>query len=106
MNKYCSQCGEMLTLSNTCARCGHIMPTTNINDGQCEFMHGAKRCPAQGTISPSINGDGRWYCEKHYRNRHDKQVSIDILENYLIHGVPDLKDWRDILLEKHLNGDT
>jgi hypothetical protein len=35
-------------------------------DLQCKYNDHGERCQYQGTLSPSTNGHGPWYCRRHF----------------------------------------
>lgn len=98
---YCTNCSMPLTLNGKCPQCSQVNYTDQ--NKQCAFSYQGKRCPASGSISTSVKGDGRYYCASHFRSRDNWDESVKIMNEYLIHGVPIQKDWRDELIEK-LNG--
>lgn len=100
---YCTNCSTPLTLAGECPQCKQI--NTLYDFKKCAFTHEGKQCPAAGSISQGTKGEGRFFCAAHYRTRDNKTESINILNEYLLHGVPTKKDWRDELMEKYINGE-
>lgn len=79
----CPECNQNLITEVMDCSCGwragqsEQMPA----DHRCQYQVRGRRCPLPGTISPSIRGNGPWYCSEHWRNLGEAQLGEAILIN-------------------------
>lgn len=99
MAKYCGNCSDPLPASHRCS-CGWFDKDHAVWGRDCAYQHGGRQCPAPGALSFSIKGGAPWYCAAHFRNIHDKQACIAILDDYDKHGVPHNPNWRDVMIDE------
>ena len=106
MNKanYCSNCGLPLDLSGKCSTCNHIDHEAK-HSQQCAYTMQGRQCPAPGVLSKSVTGGDRYYCAAHFRATGNTPLCEAIVDDYELNGLPDRRDWRDILIEQHMGGD-
>ena len=106
MGNYCENCGAAMPLTGDCMQCGQRQRENEKHEADhlCAYHEGGRRCPAEGTISKSITGGGRYYCAAHFRHIDNPRMCAAILDDYQENGLPDRTDWRDKLIQEHMNG--
>lgn len=89
----CPDCG-MKVVGSACGACGwnrggdgHSHRWAVKVDGawidlQCKFNDHGDRCKRQGTLSPSTNGHGPWYCQRHFGSSGIHDYSIPSLPGH------------------------
>jgi len=74
----CPNCFEFLPARARSCDCGWEKEKKGSNAtgrrsilGFCEWENNGKQCKLLGTMSPSVDGSGPWFCRWHWRNRNN-----------------------------------
>lgn len=80
----CPRCRQWLEPYSEGCYCGWESVSSDFShepDHQCSYAISGRRCPLDGTNNKSTHGGGAYYCLDHYRNLHDPQQCLEILED-------------------------
>lgn len=106
-NKYCSDCGSVLTPGANACECGFKVPgkkkgpAHNAQDGRCRWTNGNQRCPATGTMSTNTNGGGPYYCRWHFRPMSAADGNR-VMDELVSNGVPETGRWMEEVMRRQM----